>query len=81
MAATLGEDLIFDLDRAGTCTFKHAHGALQIDGVAKAGVAVGQNRQLSDNGDDFGSFTGGGEPHVGAANARHGNGGAADEGG
>ena len=44
VAALLGEDLILDLDAGGARALERPHGPPHVEGVAEAGVGIGQDR-------------------------------------
>ena len=45
MAAFLGQELIFQMNRAGTRFLEHANGVHHVQGFAVSGVAIDQQRQ------------------------------------
>ena len=53
MTATLGRDLVFDMNRGDAGALEFTHRAHEIDGIAVAGVRVGDNGNLY-RGNDLG---------------------------
>src|SRR6185503_21277390 len=46
VAAALGRDLVLDVDGGGAGAHEFLHGAHDIDGVAEAGIGIGDDRDL-----------------------------------
>ena len=79
MAATFGDGLVLELDSAGAGAFEDAHGALDVQRIAIAGVGVHDQRRLdalADMGQRIGHLAHGHETDVGAPELGIGDGGA-----
>lgn len=48
MAATLGANLVLQLDRAGPRPFQHADRVLHIERIAEAGIGIDHDRNVDD---------------------------------
>ena len=76
MTTSLGKSLIFNLNHGCTRTFKVSHGALRIEGIAKASIGIHNDRHLDAIGDvrqGLRHFGGCGEANVRSAQAGVGN--------
>jgi hypothetical protein len=81
VAAALGADLVFELNAVGTGTLQRAHGVVGVDGVAKAGVGIDQQRHfhgvadagrmVGDIAETHETLVGHAEPHIGHASTGH----------
>ena len=84
MAATLGKDLVLDLERVGARAFQQLDGAHHVQGIAETGVGVDHERSGKDRADrrhvlrDLGH---GHQPDIGNAEKGIGDAGAGDIGG
>jgi hypothetical protein len=81
MAATFGEVLILNLDGTGAGAFQKAHGALDVERVAVAGVGVDDEMSadpVADERDRLHDFVHADEADVGPPEPRIGNAGAGD---
>jgi hypothetical protein len=77
VAAAFGEALVFQLDHRGAGALEGTHRALRVQRIAEAGVGVDDHRQrhaLGDARQRVFHLGGGGQPDVGAAQPRVGDG-------
>jgi hypothetical protein len=72
MPAALGHSLVLDLDRVGTGALEHSYCALDVEGVAEAGIGIDHDRQvhaIADDRDGLGHLAHRNEPDIRATEA------------